>query len=172
MASGVGEQKKRTLPAPSEGLFAGPAYSTDAICIGSLWCADRVLPRVMPTKNIAASNTTITPSFRGGVSIRICLSKSSWSCRSILMSPFVLIGNAAKLPPVSLTVAGRTLSSLIGGTISRSKMPLAINSRRKSINQHRAAESKGLSVAWCSPGACLGRTTSWRWVRRTTAVGA
>ena len=32
------------------------------------------------------------------------------------MSPFVLIGNAATVPPVSLAVAGGTLGSLIGGT--------------------------------------------------------
>jgi hypothetical protein len=33
-------------------------YSIDAICIGSLWCADRTLPRAMPTKNIAAASIT------------------------------------------------------------------------------------------------------------------
>src|SRR6516164_7877733 len=48
-----------------------------AICIGSLWCTDRRLPTVIPIKNIAATITAIAPSFRGGVSLRICLSKSS-----------------------------------------------------------------------------------------------
>jgi hypothetical protein len=62
-------------------------YSIDAICIGSLWCADRTLPRAMPTKNIAAIITAITPSFCGGPSLRICLSKSSWSRRSIFEVP-------------------------------------------------------------------------------------
>ena len=52
-------------------------YSIDAICVGALWCGDRTLPSVMPTKNIAASIKAITPSCRGGVSLRICLSKSS-----------------------------------------------------------------------------------------------
>jgi hypothetical protein len=49
-------------------------YFIDAICIGSLWCGDRTLPRAMPTKNIAANITAITPSFRGGPSLRVCLS--------------------------------------------------------------------------------------------------
>jgi hypothetical protein len=40
-----------------------PAYSIDAICIGSVFSSDSTLPSVMPTKNIAASNTTITPLF-------------------------------------------------------------------------------------------------------------
>src|SRR6516164_2853231 len=53
------------------------AYSIDAICVGALWCGDRTLPSVMPTKNIVASIKAITPSFLGGVSLRICLSKSS-----------------------------------------------------------------------------------------------
>src|SRR6516164_956040 len=52
-------------------------YSIDAICVGALWCGDRTLPSVMPTKNIAASITAIAPSLLGGVSLRICLSKSS-----------------------------------------------------------------------------------------------
>ena len=75
-------------------------YSIDAICIGSLWCADRTLPRAMPTKNIAAASiTAIAPSFCGGTSLRICLSKSSWSRRSIFEVPiFVSMRNAAKLP--------------------------------------------------------------------------
>jgi hypothetical protein len=52
----------------------------------------------MPTKNVAASNTAITPSFCGGLSLRICLSKSSWSRWSILEVPIILfMGNAAKL---------------------------------------------------------------------------
>jgi hypothetical protein len=51
-------------------------YSTQAICICSLWCGDKTPPTAMPTKNIAASNTAITPPFSGGKSLRICLSKS------------------------------------------------------------------------------------------------
>jgi len=70
------------MPLTAEGL-----YSTNAICIGSLWCADRTLPRVMPTTNIAASNTAIAPSFRGGLSLPTCLSKSSWSYRFIFEVP-------------------------------------------------------------------------------------
>jgi hypothetical protein len=62
-------------------------YSIDAICIGALWGADRTPPIAMPTKNIAASITAITPSFGGGPSRRICLSKSSWSRRSIFEVP-------------------------------------------------------------------------------------
>jgi hypothetical protein len=62
-------------------------YSIDAICVGSLWGSDRTPPMATPTKNIAASNTAITPPFRGGVSLRICLSKSSRSCWSIFDVP-------------------------------------------------------------------------------------
>jgi hypothetical protein len=68
-------------------------YSIDAICMGSLSCAESTPPRAIPTKNIAANITAIAPSFRGGLSLPICLSKSSWSVRSILMSPFLFIGN-------------------------------------------------------------------------------
>ena len=68
-------------------------YSIDAICMGSLSCAESTPPRAIPTKNIAANITAIAPSFRGGLSLPICLSKSSWSRRSILMSPFLFIGN-------------------------------------------------------------------------------
>jgi hypothetical protein len=53
----------------------------------------------MPTKNIAASITAITPSFRGGLSLRICLSKSSWSRRFIFEVPILSTRNATKLPP-------------------------------------------------------------------------
>ena len=81
------------------------AYSIDAICVGSLSCGDRTLPSVIPTKNITASITPISPSFRGGLSLRICLSKSSSSRRFILEVPIFVpnetqlrsIGNAAKL---------------------------------------------------------------------------
>jgi len=41
------------------------------------------------------------------------------------------MGNAERLPPVSLTSAGRKLSSLIAVANPRSMMPLAINSRRQ-----------------------------------------
>jgi len=51
------------------------AISIDAICVGA--CGDRTLPSVMPNKNITASIAAITPPFLGGVSLRICLSKSS-----------------------------------------------------------------------------------------------
>jgi hypothetical protein len=64
-----------------------PLYSIDAICAGSVSCSDSTPPRVMPTKNITASNIAIAPSFRGALSPRNCLSKSSWSCRSIFASP-------------------------------------------------------------------------------------
>jgi hypothetical protein len=67
----------------------------------------------MPTKNIAASNTAIMPSFRGGLSLRICLSKSSWSRRSILRSPFCLCETRQNCR-CSTDCAG-TLGSLIGG---------------------------------------------------------
>src|SRR5262249_48369610 len=53
------------------------ANCVDAICVGALWCGVRTLPSVMPTKNIVASITAITPSLLGGVSLRICFSKSS-----------------------------------------------------------------------------------------------
>jgi len=62
-------------------------YSIDAICTGWLWCVDRTPPTPIPTKNNAASNTAIAPSLRGGLSLRICLSKSSWSRRSIFEVP-------------------------------------------------------------------------------------
>jgi hypothetical protein len=83
----------------SAGLYSIDAICVDAICVGSLWCADRTLPRVMPTTNITASITAITPSFRGALSLRICLSKSSWSRRSIFTSPIFVDANATKLPP-------------------------------------------------------------------------
>jgi len=51
------------------------AISIDAICVGA--CGDKTLPSVMPNKNITASIAAITPLFLGGVSLRICLSKSS-----------------------------------------------------------------------------------------------
>jgi hypothetical protein len=65
---------------------ATSGYSIDAICAGSVSCSDSIPPRVIPTKNITASNT-VAPSFRGALSLPICLSNSSWSCRSIFTSP-------------------------------------------------------------------------------------
>jgi hypothetical protein len=77
----------------------GSPYSIDAICVGSLWCGDRTAPMAMPAKNIAASITAITPSFRGGERLRNCLSNSSRSRRFIFTVPIILfMGNAAKLP--------------------------------------------------------------------------
>jgi len=83
--------------------------------MGSLLSGDRALPKAMPTKNIATSITAITPSFRGGESLRICLSKSSWSRRSIFTSPFLFKGNAEKLLSVSPFAVEQTLGSLIEG---------------------------------------------------------
>jgi hypothetical protein len=83
---------------------ATSGYSIDAICAGSVSCSDSTPPRVIPTKNITASSKAIAPSFRGALSVRICLSKSSRSCWSIFMSPIFVWtrpnkANATKLPP-------------------------------------------------------------------------
>jgi hypothetical protein len=59
----------------------------------------------MPTKNIAASITAITPSFRGGENLRICLSNSSWSRLSIFAVPIFVHKKRGKAAVVSLTVA-------------------------------------------------------------------
>jgi hypothetical protein len=95
----------------------------------------------MPTKNIAASIIAITPSFRGGVSLRICLSKSSWSRRSILMSPFCPCETRQECR-CSTTVAERTLGSLIGGCYSPLNDALAIDFKKI------ASISTGLRRAW------------------------
>jgi hypothetical protein len=71
-------------------------YSNDAICVGALWWGDRTLPSVIPTKNITASITAIAPSFRGGLSLRICLSKSSSSRWFILEVP-IFVPNETQL---------------------------------------------------------------------------
>jgi hypothetical protein len=69
----------------------------------------------MPAKNIAASITAITPSFRGGESVRICLFKSSRSRRSIFAVPIFVHRKRGKAAVVSLTIAEGTLGSVIGG---------------------------------------------------------
>ena len=70
----------RDAPVGTE-IVAGASF--DAIRIGSLLCAIRMLPRVMPAKNAAMSIKIIVPSFRGGLAARNCLSKSFWSRWSI-----------------------------------------------------------------------------------------
>ena len=84
---------------------------------------------VMPSKKIAASIIAIAPSFRGGVGLRICLSKSSQSRRSILRSHFVY-AKRRKTAAVPLSVAERTLGSLIGGLLLTLNDAWAINSKR------------------------------------------
>jgi hypothetical protein len=66
----------------------------------------------MPTKNIAASITAITPSFRDGERLRICLSKSSWSYRFIFAVPIFVHRKLSKTAVVSLTVAEQILGSV------------------------------------------------------------
>ena len=86
----------------------------------------------MPTKNIAAASiTAIAPSFRGGTSLRICLSKSSWSRRSIFEVPIFVHAKRGKTAAVPLTVAELTLGSLIGGANALLNGGLAINSNRE-----------------------------------------
>jgi hypothetical protein len=63
----------------------------------------------MPTKNIAASNTAIAPSFGGGVSLRICLSKSSRSCRSIFDVPIFVRAKRDNTVTVPLTADGTNI---------------------------------------------------------------
>ena len=76
----------------------------DAICNGSPWRGNRRPPRVMPAKNIATTVKTIMASFRGGLSPRICLSKSSQSRCSISKSPLpgICIGEREKKSSGSL----------------------------------------------------------------------
>ena len=121
--------------ARSAGCSAG-LYSIDAICVGSLWCGNTTPPMATPTKNIAASITTITPSFRGALSIRICLSKSSFSRRSFYRR------KTQQNCHRSADRRGTIVSSLI----SRAK---------DKHNQHRVAESRGQSVSWRSPVPAL-----------------
>ena len=73
-------------------------YSIDAICMGSLLCSDRTPPRVMPTKNIAASNTAITAFISWRRQSSHLLVQEFLVASVHLTSPFVFIGNAAKLP--------------------------------------------------------------------------
>jgi hypothetical protein len=61
-------------------------------------------PRAMPTKNITASNAAIAPSFRGALSLPICLSKSSRSYRSIFTSPIFVDTKRNKTDTVPLIV--------------------------------------------------------------------
>jgi hypothetical protein len=126
--------------ARSAGCSTG-LYSIDAICVGSLWCGNTTPPMATPTKNIAASITTITPSFRGALSLRICLSKSSFSRRSIFTSPIFIDAKRNKTAAVPLT-SGNNSEFL--------------NFRPKDkYNQHRVAESRGQSVSWQSPVPAL-----------------
>ncbi len=104
--------------------------------------SDRTLPRVIPTKNIAASNTTITPSFRGGLSLRICLSKSSWSYRSILMVPNFVRAKRGNIAPVPLTVAEQTLGSSLKWRATHCSMM-----HWPSIQKDEASISTGLRKA-------------------------
>ena len=90
-------------------------YSIDAICVSSVWCGNTTPPMAMPTKNIAASITAITPSFRGAVSLPICLSKSSRSYRSIFTSPFFVNAKRKKPAAVPLIVEEQIVSSVISG---------------------------------------------------------
>jgi hypothetical protein len=76
------------------------------------------------------------------------LSKSSWSRRSILRSPFLFIGNAAILPPFHRrgTNIGFQIGDLIfSGGFSRYFKKIEHQS-------DRAAGSRGLSNGWRSPG--------------------
>jgi hypothetical protein len=133
---------------------ATSGYSIDAICAGSVSCSDSTPPRVIPTKNITASNTAIAPPFRGALSVRICLSESSWSCRSIRRPHLWFHRKRGKTSTVSLTSRNGTPGtpgSAYWGANPCSMVALAINSKRQSVNSTGAAESKGLSVGWRSP---------------------
>jgi hypothetical protein len=59
----------------------------------------------MPTKNIAASITIITPSLCGGVSLRICLSKKFPITSVHFLGPHFVHRKRSKAAAVSLTVA-------------------------------------------------------------------
>src|SRR5437868_4863505 len=127
--------------------------------MGSLSCADRTPPRAIPTKNIAANITAIAPSFRSGLSLPICLSKSSWSRRSILRSPFLFIGNVpifvhrehrerGNTVAVSLTALEQTLGSRLRGA----KNDGFSRQFKKIMHQsERSAGIRGLSNGWRRP---------------------
>jgi hypothetical protein len=53
------------------------------------------------------------PSFRGGVSLAICLSGVPGRIDPFFAFPFLFIGNAEKLAAVSLTVCKQVLGSLL-----------------------------------------------------------
>jgi len=67
----------------------------------------------MPTKNIAASIRAIAPSFRGGLSFRVCLSKSSWSYRFIFEVPKFVHRKRSRTDAVPLTTVERTFGSVM-----------------------------------------------------------
>jgi hypothetical protein len=94
----------------------------------------------MPTKNIAASNTAITPSFRGGPSLRICLSKKFLVASVHFDVPNFVRAKRGKPAAVPLTVAELTLSSLIGGAYPWLMVALAI--KFKTI-KHQSAQGCG-----------------------------
>src|SRR6266436_6584913 len=124
----------------------------------------------MPTKNIAASITAITPSFQGGLSLRICLSKSSWSRRFIFEVPILSTRNATKLPPFHTPSRKR-----IGFLDLKAIIPAngGVSHQFKEIKHQSAqccAEQESVSRL-AQPWPCLSSTTSCRWVRRTTTVG-
>jgi hypothetical protein len=99
-----------------------------------------------PTKNIATNIVAITPSFRGAVSVRICLCKSSWSCRSIRRPHLWFHRKRAKTAAVSLTSRNGTPGtpgSSYWGANRCSMVVLAINSTDKSTNQHRGCGEQG-----------------------------
>jgi hypothetical protein len=81
----------------------------------------------MPTKNVAAIIRAITPSFCGGDSLLICLSKSSWSYRFIFAVPIFVHRKRCKPTAVSLTDRAE---QILGSLVARcSMMALAINSK-------------------------------------------
>ena len=106
----------------------------------------------MPSKNIAASIIAIMPSFRGGVSLRICLSKSSQSRRSILRSPFCLCETRQNCR-CSTDRRGTNVGFLDWGAATHSQLM-----RRPPIQKDKASISTGLRRAEVcqSLGAILG----------------
>ena len=117
-------------------------YSIDVICACLVSCSDSTPPRVTPTKNITANNTAITPSFRGALSLRICLSKSSRSCRSIFY-----VTNFCRCRTQRNKTQQNGRRSLIVGNISA-----FLNFRLKDKHLiNWAAENRCQSVAWRSP---------------------
>src|SRR6516225_10660624 len=67
----------------------------------------------MPTKNIAASIRAIAPLFRGGLSFRVCLSKSSWSYRFIFEVPKFVHRKRSRTDAVPLTTVEGTFGSVM-----------------------------------------------------------